>query len=109
MPPVPEEVLERVAATVAELVDTPELARFTLASGRAPAEEAAGLGADAVVDVFRTDDPDEALEIERALHLRFATHDKARLDAIAAAPSAPVRGTVHVFVALWAVPDVRPP
>lgn len=104
---VPAEVLERVAATVREVIDTPHLARFSIARGAAPAARAADLGADAVVDVFRTEDPDEALEVERRLHVRFATHEKARIDPIEAHPEdAP--GLTHVFLALWATPDIPP-
>lgn len=104
---VPQDVLERVAATVAELIATPELARFAIGRGARPAAESADLGADAVVDVFRTDDPDEALEVERRLLTRFATHPKARIDPLDAHRRSE-NGLVHVYVALWAAPDLPP-
>lgn len=105
---VPPDVHARIAATVEELIETPELARFSIHRGATPARDATHLGADAVVDLFRTEDPAEALEVERALHVRFATHPKARVDPIEAHPR-DEPGLSHVYVALWAVADVPPP
>ena len=74
--PIPDEVLGRIAATALELADTPELDTFLLGVAAASVRESAALGADAVVDVFRTDDPEEAREV--------LTHLEATLEAQAA-------------------------
>ena len=105
---VPAEVHARIAATVDELLGTPELARFSIHRGATPAARASHLGADAVVDLFRTDDPAEAFEVERRLQVRFATHPKARVDPIEAHPRAEP-GLTHVYLALWATAGIGPP
>lgn len=109
-PSVPEEVVERVVATVAELAETPEVQSFLLGTSREPARESAGLGADAVVDVFRSDEPAEVEAIHRALRARFDEHPKARhlsVDAAVEAPSTLASSALrHVYVALWAIPDL---
>lgn len=97
----PPDVLERIAATVAELADTPEVDRVVIASAADPAAESRSLGADAVVDVFRSDDAEEVGEVLASLRDRFFDHPKAaRLTIDITRPSA------HVYVALWATDDV---
>ena len=112
-PSVPEEVLARIVATVAGLADTPEVESFLLGTSREPARESAGLGADAVVDVFRSERASEVDAVIEALRASFAAHRKARQLSVEApageAPPTLTEGSVHhVYVALWAIPDVPP-
>jgi len=101
---IPEDVLERITATVLELVETPEVERFLLASAVDPANESAALGADAVVDVFRSDDAEEVAAVFEHLRDRFESHGKAQALSIDTS-----RPAAHVYVALWAVADIPEP
>ena len=101
---IPPDVLERIAATVAELADTPEVERLVIASAADPAGESRSLQADAVVDVFRSDDAEEVGEVLTFLRQRFAEHPKAGRFAVDR-----TRASGHVYVALWAVPGIDEP
>lgn len=96
--------MERIAATMSELVKTPEVMSFSISRSRAPAAESKALGADAVVDLFRSEEPAEVQEVYAFLAERFEEHEKARAHR-AASPLAPT----HVFVALFAVADIEDP
>ncbi|MFK7984904.1 MAG: hypothetical protein AB8I08_02660 [Sandaracinaceae bacterium] len=96
-----KDVLDRLVSTVAEVVATPDLASFAIARGVDPARDCHAMGADAVVEIFRTDDPNEALEVERALLTRFAAHERARPEPIQLREP-PDDEVVRVFLALWA-------
>jgi len=100
----PPDVLERIAATVAELADTPQVERMVIASAPDPAAESRDLQADAVVDVFRSDDAEEVGEVLEFLRGRFAEHPKARRFGVDI-----TRPSGHVYVALWAVADIEAP
>jgi len=100
----PPDVLERIAATVAELADTAEVDGMLIASAPDPTTESKALRADAVVDVFRSDDPEEIAEVLGFLRERFAKHPKARRLSVEI-----TRPVGHVYVALWAIPDVPVP
>ena len=101
---VPPDVMERIAATVRDLAQTPEVKTFSISRSSAPAAESRALGADALVDLFRSDDPTEVQEVFVLLTERFAAHEKAR-DPDAGSPMA----ATHVLVALFAVADVEKP
>jgi hypothetical protein len=107
---VPEEVVLRVVATVAELADTPEVRSFLLGRSREPARDSAAFGADAVVDVFRSEDPSEVDAIYRALSAHFGAHPKARElsieDPVEPAPTPSGGAAHHVYAALWAIDDL---
>lgn len=103
--PIPEEVASRVAETARELADTPEVESFLLGLATESVRESAGLGADAVVDVFRTDDEEEAREVLSHLERELAAHPKRRTLHVDAG-TAPLGGLVRVYVALWASPSV---
>lgn len=106
MSAIPESVLERIAATVAEVIATPELAWFAIGSSdrRAPQRDEAA--PDAVIDVFRTHDADEARAVEEALWVRFAAHEKARKEPLDASAPEPDETLILVYLALWAAPGV---
>lgn len=104
--PIPDEVLGRIAATALELADTPELDTFLLGVAADSVRESAALGADAVVDVFRTDDPEEAREVLTHLEATLEAHPRRRtlrIDNAPLPPSAGSGGTLRVYVALWAL------
>lgn len=105
MSAIPDAVLERIVATVAEVIATPELAWFTIGSSdrRAPGDEG---GPDAVIDVFRTHDAEEARAVEEALLVRFAAHEKARREPLDASSPAPGDALILIYLALWAAPGV---
>ena len=102
-PSIPPQVLARLEATVREVLETPELVAFAIGRGSSSAEASARGGADAVIEIFRTLDPDEAIEVEAALTLRFGTHPKARGTPLST--SASTEGWVRVYLALWARPS----
>lgn len=97
----PTEVIERLVATVDEIVATPELASFAIARGVEPARHCQTLGADAVVEIFRTDVAEESFAVERALAIRFATHPRLHPEPIRLREP-PADAVVRVFLALWA-------
>lgn len=100
----PPNVLERIAATVRDLTDTPEVRSFVLSGSLTPAQESRGLGADAVVDLFRSEEPVEVAQVLAFVRERFAEHPKARTMSVDR-----VAGATHVYVALWAVPEIGDP
>ena len=103
MEPPPPEVLSRIAATVREVVDVPELAGFGIGRSNLPTPAGHALGADAVVEVYRADDDEEAGFVELHLTERFASDAKYRA-------LGPIRSDGRrVFVALWAIEDIPAP
>lgn len=97
-------MLERIAATVREVVDTPELARFGIGRSENPTAACRTIGADAVIEVFRTGSPEEAGNVELDLARRFATDPKWR----DVGDPMGSEGT-RVFVALWAIDEIGTP
>ncbi len=93
---VPPEVLARIAATVREVTEVPELAAFGIGRSERPTATCHELGADAAVEVYRADTEDEAGTVELDLARRFARHPKWRNPGPARS-----EGT-RVYVALWA-------
>lgn len=104
MSEVPEAVLERIVATVREVVGTPELARFGIGRSDTPTATGHDLGADAVIEIFRADTPEEAGGVELHLAQRFIRDPKYK-DC-----GGPFAGEgTRVYVALWAVDDIEEP
>jgi len=101
---IPADVLERIAATVREVIETPELARFGIGRSAQPTQRGHDLGADAVIEIFRTDSPEEAGEVELHLAQRFAREAKWK------DLGEPLGGEgTRVYVALWAADDISEP
>lgn len=97
----PADVLERVAETVRELVETPEVERFQLVTRPSGA---AAPACDAFVDVFRSEEGAEVEAAAEFIDRRFGGHSKSESSAL------DVRdGAGHVCVALWARPDLPEP
>lgn len=103
---IPDVVLERIAATVAEVIATPELGWFAIGSSDRRAPGRGEDEPDAVIDVFRTHDAEEARAVEEALWVRFAAHEKARPAPLDASAPATDEALILVYLALWAAPGV---
>lgn len=104
MSDVPDAVLDRIVATVREVVSTPELARFGIGRSDTPTQTGHELGADAVIEIFRADTVEEAGGVE--LHLaQVFSRDAKYKDC-----GGPFAGEgTRVYVALWAVDDIEAP
>jgi hypothetical protein len=100
-PPIPADALARVEATARDLADDPMVRGFALAVASDPVAASRALGADAVVEVFRTDDAAEAAGVLAALEGTFGAHAKRRV--VDPIPQTP--GMRRVFLALWAAPE----
>ncbi|MGF1467057.1 MAG: hypothetical protein ACFCGT_13070 [Sandaracinaceae bacterium] len=99
---VPEEVRSRVEATVRSVVDDAMVLAYALGVSADPNALARRIGADAVLEVFRSAQVEEVAQV--ASHLRSAFRDDEKRRELEA-----VRGEagpeLRVFVALWAAPE----
>lgn len=93
-------------ATVESVVETPEVQEFALGCAVDPRQEAAAARVDAIVDVYRADRATEAAQVISAIVERLISHPKMRESGIVPGVTPSDDATVHVYVALWARPDV---
>ena len=99
-------MLSRIVATFDEVLATPEVASFAVGTAASPRARADALGADAVVELYRSACPAELFEVEDRLRHHAGSDPRSAEHARAASDAGASETVGVVFVALWAADSV---